>query len=119
MSARSRAKNQLPAVPEEDPGVAAKVLSQIIERGARVQGPAVKAYVDRLREHNPNATPAEIVGKLDKQYVATVMASGPGSRNVAEFISEPSRIRDVSRARPASVIHASLGPGSPSVPIPR
>lgn len=62
MSARSRAKSQLPAVPDEDPGVAAKALSQIIERGARVQAPAVKAYVDRLREHNPGATPAEIIG---------------------------------------------------------
>jgi hypothetical protein len=85
MSARSRAKSQLPAVPAEDPGVAAKVLSQIIERGARVQGPAVKAYVDRLREHNPNATPAEIVGKLDKQYMATVMASGAAVGSAAAY----------------------------------
>lgn len=85
MSARSRAKSQLPAVPDEDPGVAAKVLSQIIERGARVQGPAVKAYVDRLREHNPAASPAEIIVKLDKQYMATVMASGAAVGSAAAY----------------------------------
>ncbi|VEG57198.1 membrane protein [Mycolicibacterium aurum] len=85
MSARSRAKSQLPAVPDEDPGVAAKALSQIIERGARVQAPAVKAYVDRLREHNPGATPAEIIGKLDKQYMAAVMASGAAVGSAAAF----------------------------------
>ena len=44
---------------------------------------------------------------------ATEMASGPGQRNVADDTSVPSRIRLVSRAMPARVIHASLGPGSP------
>ena len=52
MSARSSAKRQLPATTDENPSTAAKILSQIIERGARVQAPAVKAYVDRLRQHN-------------------------------------------------------------------
>lgn len=85
MSAWSRTKNQLPAVKDEDPSTAAKVLSQIIERGARVQGPAVKAYVERLREHNPGATPADIVKKLDKQYMAAVMASGAAVGSAAAF----------------------------------
>src|SRR6478752_5223612 len=79
MSARSKAKSQLPATRngvDENPGAAARVLSEIIERGARVQGPAVRAYVDRLRAGAPNATPAEIVTKLEKQYLAAVMASG-------------------------------------------
>ena len=44
---------------------------------------------------------------------ATVIASGPGSRNVADVTSVPSRIVEVSRARPASVVQASVGPGSP------
>ena len=85
MSARSRAKNQSLAVPEENPGVAAKALSQIIERGARVQGPAVRAYVNRLREQNPQASPAEIVAKLEKQYMAAVMASGAAVGSTAAF----------------------------------
>lgn len=85
MSARSRANSQLPAVPDADPSAAAKVLSQIIERGARVQGPAVKAYVERLREHHPGATPADIIEKLDNHYIAAVMASGAAVGTAAAF----------------------------------
>ena len=85
MSARSGAKSQVPAKLDDDPSVAARALSQIIERGARVQAPAVKAYVDRLREHNPNASPAEIVGKLENHYLAAVMASGAAVGSAAAF----------------------------------
>ncbi|MGE2717481.1 hypothetical protein ACQI4L_25760 [Mycolicibacterium litorale] len=79
MSARSDRKKQLALAggpTDEKPGTAAKVLSQIIERSARVQGPAVKAYVDRIRADDRNASPADIVTKLEKRYKAAVMASG-------------------------------------------
>ncbi|OBF26329.1 hypothetical protein A5724_31900 [Mycobacterium sp. ACS1612] len=85
MSARSKAKSQVPAVPDENSGAAAKVLSQIIERGSRVQGPAIKAYVDRLRSHNPDATPAEVASRLEKHYTAAVMASGAAVGSAAAF----------------------------------
>src|SRR5258705_10400120 len=85
MSARSSAKSQLPATTDDNPGAAAKVLSQLIERGARVQGPAVKAYVDRLRQHGPDATPADVVKKLEKHYLAAVMASGAAVGSTAAF----------------------------------
>jgi hypothetical protein len=85
MSARSKAKHQLEGTTDESPSAAAKVLSSIIERGARVQAPAVKAYVDRLRAHTPNATPAEIVTRLEKQYLAAVMASGAAVGSAAAF----------------------------------
>ncbi|TDL06475.1 hypothetical protein EUA04_17305 [Mycolicibacterium obuense] len=85
MSAWSRAKSKEPSVQEDDPSAAAKALSQIIERGARVQGPAVRAYVARLRESNPGATPAEIITKLEKHYVAAVMASGAAVGSAAAF----------------------------------
>ncbi|HEX2284981.1 MAG TPA: hypothetical protein VHI10_09175, partial [Mycobacterium sp.] len=85
MSAWSRTKTQLPATADESPGTAAKALSAIIERGSRVQAPAIKAYVDRLRERNPNATPAEIVTKLEKHYMAAVTASGAAVGSAAAF----------------------------------
>jgi len=88
MSARSSAKKQLPATTDgvdDNPSAAAKVLSAIIERGARVQGPAVKAYVDRLRQQSPNASPAEIVTRLEKHYLAAVMASGAAVGSAAAF----------------------------------
>ena len=85
MSARSKAEKQVPAKLDEDPSAAAKALSQIIERGARVQAPAVRAYVQRLRDGSPNATPAEIVTKLEKHYLAAVMASGAAVGSAAAF----------------------------------
>jgi hypothetical protein len=85
MSARSSTKSQLPATTDESPSAAAKVLSQLIERGARVQAPAVKAYVDRLRQHSPDATPADVVKKLEKHYLAAVMASGAAVGSAAAF----------------------------------
>lgn len=85
MSARSSAKSQLPATVDENPSAAAKVLSAIIERSARVQAPAVKAYVDRLRNQSPNASPAEIVARLEKHYLAAVMASGAAVGSAAAF----------------------------------
>src|SRR3954470_20525671 len=87
MSARSSAKSQLPAVKgaDDNPGAAAKVLSQILERGTRVQGPAIKAYVDRLRERNPGASPADIAKRLEKHYLGAVMASGAAVGSTAAF----------------------------------
>jgi hypothetical protein len=87
MSARSKAKNQLALTngADEDPSTAARVLSQIIERSARVQEPAVKAYVNRLRSHSPDATPADIVARLEKHYVAAAMASGAAVGSAAAF----------------------------------
>ena len=88
MSARSKAKSQLPATRTAQTSIPApprSVLSEIIERGARVQGPAVRAYVERLRDGNPDATPAEIVTKLEKHYLAAVMASGAAVGSAAAF----------------------------------
>jgi hypothetical protein len=51
-------------------------LAQVIERTSRVQGPAAEAYVSRLRHAHPGASPADIVAKLEKRYVAVVTAGG-------------------------------------------
>ncbi|MEZ0366295.1 hypothetical protein ACAG26_21715 [Mycobacterium sp. pUA109] len=67
---------RLPTAGDENPSTAARALSRIIERSSRVQRPAVRAYVDRLRNSNPDATPADIVAKLEKHYLRAVMASG-------------------------------------------
>jgi hypothetical protein len=88
MSARSSTKSQVPAArngADDHPGTAARVLSQILERGARVQAPAVRAYVDRLREKNPDATPAEIVTKLENHYRSAATASGAAVGSAAAF----------------------------------
>jgi hypothetical protein len=68
--------SQPPGDGDEKPRAAARALSQILERGTRVQGPAIAAYVQRLRRSYPGASPADIIAKLEKRYLATVMASG-------------------------------------------
>ena len=85
MSARSSTKSQPPATVDDHPSAAVRALSAIIERGSRVQAPAIKAYVDRLRKANPDAMPAEIVTKLEKYYLAAVMASGAAVGSAAAF----------------------------------
>jgi hypothetical protein len=76
--------DNLPARPE-DTGMSARLLSHVLESSARVQAPAVKAYVARLRRAHPSATPAEIVSKLEKHYLAAVMASGAAVGSAAAF----------------------------------
>ena len=85
MSARSSTKSQLPTAVDHRPSAAVRTLSRIIESGSRVQAPAIRAYVDRLRDANPDATPAEIVTKLEKHYLAAVMASGAAVGSAAAF----------------------------------
>jgi hypothetical protein len=84
-AARNGPSAQKPADADEQPGAAAKALSHILERGARVQAPAVEAYVARLRRTNPDASPAEIITKLEKRYLAAVMASGAAVGSAAAF----------------------------------
>ncbi len=82
---RGTAEENLLARIDDDPAMSARVLSQILERGTRVQAPAVRAYVARLRRLNPEASPAEIVTKLEKRYLAAVMASGAAVGSAAAF----------------------------------
>lgn len=76
--------SNLPAKPQ-DAGASAKVLSHLLESSAKLQAPAVRAYVGRLRRANPGAAPAEIVAKLEKHYLAAVMASGAAVGSAAAY----------------------------------
>ncbi|MCW2791489.1 MAG: hypothetical protein JWO76_587 [Nocardioides sp.] len=69
--------------------------------------------------NHPAPMPSSTRPPLIWSTFATEIASGPGCRKVALVIIVPSRIVLVSRASPASVIQASLGPGRPSVPLAR
>ena len=78
MSARRTrsSADSLPATIEGKPKRLARAFAGVIERSARLQGPAAAAYVERLRRADPDAGPATIVSKLEKRYVAAVTASG-------------------------------------------
>jgi hypothetical protein len=85
---------------------------------SRVPGNGM-AYAVCSASYHPAPMPSSTRPPLIWSTCATEIASGPGSRNVADVISVPSRIVEVSRASPASVSQASVGPGRPSVPIAR
>ena len=83
---RSRAKSQELAVTDEDPGAAAqgavaRSSSAAPASRARRSGPTSTGCVHA----NPDATPAEIVTKLEKHYMAAVMASGAAVGSAAAF----------------------------------
>lgn len=68
--------NPLPAPSAGRPTASTRALARVIERSSRIQGPAAAAYVARLRRAQPNASPADIVAKLEKRYLTAVTASG-------------------------------------------
>ncbi|HUO41065.1 MAG TPA: hypothetical protein VMU34_25915, partial [Mycobacterium sp.] len=78
MNAARRGSSPPPLAPVADdrPGATARLLSQILERGSRVQAPAIQTYLQRLRRAHPDASPTEIIIKLEKRYLAAVTASG-------------------------------------------
>ncbi len=76
-------------------------------------------YAACSASNQPAPSPRSTRPPLIASTCATLIASGPGCRNVADVTSVPSRIVDVSRASPASVTHESVGPGSPSLPMAR
>ena len=47
------APENLPAASDDDPGTAARILSHVLETSSRLQAPAIRAYVDRLRRNIP------------------------------------------------------------------
>ncbi|WP_019200330.1 hypothetical protein [Tsukamurella sp. 1534] len=70
------------------------VLGNVIDRTSRLQAPAVAKYVAGLREDDPDATPAQIVEKLEKRYLLAVTGTGaaagataavPGVGTIAAF----------------------------------
>lgn len=73
---RRSAQEPAPAPGGEKPGMTARVLSRVIESSERVQGPAVRAYVERLRHRDPGVAPAQVVKKLERRYLAAATATG-------------------------------------------
>lgn len=65
-----------PAAGAEKPGTSAKLLSYLLETSAKLQGPAIRRYVERMRRKHPHASPADIVKRIQRSYLVTVIASG-------------------------------------------
>ncbi|MBF6086618.1 hypothetical protein IU438_05870 [Nocardia cyriacigeorgica] len=53
-----------------------KAVVELLDTGSRLQAPAVAKYVARLRRAHPDETPAQIIERLEKQYLLAVTGSG-------------------------------------------
>ena len=60
-------------------GLVAKWLVTGLDKAAKLQHKTIIKYVDRLKEKNPQATPAEIQAKLDKHFLLTITGTGAGA----------------------------------------
>ncbi|WP_028923732.1 hypothetical protein [Pseudonocardia acaciae] len=84
MSSDSPAKDapneQLPEPPK---GLTGKALRAAVERALRVQQPLVASHVAKIRRDKPNATPAEVIAGLDKQYLLAAGGLGAAAGGAA------------------------------------
>lgn len=51
-------------------------IMKLVDKALAIQQPAIDAHLNRIRLGHPNATPAEIVKRLDKQLLAATTSSG-------------------------------------------
>ncbi|WP_424649479.1 hypothetical protein [Corynebacterium matruchotii] len=68
-----------PEVLMRESGLVAKWLVTGLDKAAKLQHKTIVKYVDRLKEKNPQATPAEIQAKLDKHFLLTITGTGAGA----------------------------------------
>lgn len=68
--------DNVPAVPDEKPGITARMVMKMIDRGVHVPGPIIANFVQNLRQKHPDETPAQIIARIDSFYLNTVTASG-------------------------------------------
>jgi hypothetical protein len=61
------------------PGGVEQALDSALDAGLRIQRPVVLAYLARVRERNPSASPAEVVSKLERHYLSAVVGLGGAS----------------------------------------
>ncbi|MFE3541907.1 hypothetical protein ACFXK0_02910 [Nocardia sp. NPDC059177] len=62
-----------------------KAVVDVLDTGSKLQAPAVRRYVEFLRERHPGENPAQIVARLEKQYLLAVTGSGAAVGATAAF----------------------------------
>ena len=67
------------------PGIAEAFIVKMLDNGARLQGPAVAKYVDLMRRAHPDESPAQIIERLEKQFLLSVTGSGSAAGATAAF----------------------------------
>lgn len=55
-----------------------KMVVSVLDNASRLQAPAVSGYVDKLRRAHPGESPAQIIQRLENQFLLAVTGSGAG-----------------------------------------
>ncbi|WP_072753995.1 hypothetical protein [Rhodococcus maanshanensis] len=53
-----------------------QVIVSLLDNGAKLQGPAVQKYVDRVRRAHPDENPQQIVERMERMFLTAVTGSG-------------------------------------------
>ncbi|MET4611568.1 hypothetical protein ABIC28_002557 [Rhodococcus sp. PvR044] len=53
-----------------------QVIVSLLDNGAKLQGPAIQKYVDRVRRAHPDENPQQIVERMEKIFLTAVTGSG-------------------------------------------
>ncbi|NLV79718.1 MAG: YbdD/YjiX family protein [Rhodococcus sp.] len=69
----------------EHGGAVEKIIVNLLDNGSRLQGPAVAKYVEHIRRAHPDDTPAQIIERLEKQFLLAVTGSGSAAGATAAF----------------------------------
>lgn len=64
-------------------------LDGVFDKVLSVQRPTVLAYIQRVCRNNPDASPAEIIQKLDRQFLSAVVTMGVGAGAAAAVPGNP------------------------------
>ena len=54
------------------------LLLATVDKALSIQQPAIEAHINRVRKGRPDASPAEIISRLNKQLIAATTSSGAG-----------------------------------------
>ncbi|WP_229904592.1 EcsC family protein [Lentzea cavernae] len=67
-----------PAVLEEpeSPGGAGQAILDLVDKAIGLQTSMVRKNIARARQRNPESTPAEVIGTLEKMYVSALTSTG-------------------------------------------
>ena len=65
--------------PSRFPAGIDQALDSALDKALAVQRPVVLAYVGKVRERNPAATPAELIARLERHYLSAVVGLGGAS----------------------------------------
>lgn len=85
-----------------------RMLDSAITKAVSVQQPTVAAYISRVRQGRPDASPAEIVKALNRYYLSTVSTTGgaAGAAAIVPGAGIPAALLDLVAFTEASALYA-------------